>query len=40
VVQTRLATATEADLDLWLKRLLSAEALEAVFGSAELERVR
>lgn len=32
VVQTRIATAAEMDLDLWLKRLLSADTLEAVFS--------
>ena len=32
VVQTRIATAAEIDLDLWLKRLLSADTLEAVFS--------
>jgi predicted transposase/invertase (TIGR01784 family) len=32
-LQPRLATATEADLDLWLKRLLSADTLEAVLSS-------
>jgi predicted transposase/invertase (TIGR01784 family) len=33
-VQTRLATAAEVDLDRWLKRLLSAETLEAVFSGS------
>ena len=32
VIQTRLATAAEVDLDRWLKRLLSADTLEAVFS--------
>jgi hypothetical protein len=31
----RLEAAAEVDLDLWLKRLLSAETLEAVFGGGE-----
>ena len=35
VVQTRLAIATEVDLDRWLKRLLSADTLEAVFSTGE-----
>jgi hypothetical protein len=35
VVQTRLEAATEVELDLWLKRLLSAGTLEAVFGDRE-----
>jgi hypothetical protein len=35
VVQTRVETATEVALDLWLKRLLSAETLEAVFGNGD-----
>ena len=35
LVQTRLAIATEVELDLWLKRLLSAETLEAVFSGGE-----
>jgi len=35
VVQTRLEAATEGDLDLWLKRLLTAKTLEAVFGGGD-----
>ena len=31
-VQARAATATEHDLDLWLERLLFADALETVFA--------
>lgn len=34
-VQTRLAIATERELDLWFKRVLSAETLDAVFRSGE-----
>jgi predicted transposase/invertase (TIGR01784 family) len=35
VVQTRLATANDVDLDLWSDRMLSADTLEAVFSSAD-----
>jgi hypothetical protein len=31
-VQTRLETATVVGLDLWLKRLLGADTLEAIFA--------
>lgn len=34
-VQTQLAAGTEADLDLWFKRALSTETLDAVFSSAD-----
>ena len=33
VVQTRVATANDVDLDLWSDRMLSANTLEAVFSS-------
>jgi predicted transposase/invertase (TIGR01784 family) len=34
-IQTRLATANDADLDIWSDRMLSADTLEAVFSSAD-----
>lgn len=35
VIQTRVATATEVDVDLWFKRALSAETIDTVFSSGE-----